>query len=163
MTSGLQSEPSAESAIPVAFLPPPQRWQLVPLQSEESSALAASARIPAVLAQLLLARGITNPAAVFEFLNPEIAQLHDPFQMLGMAAAVDRLELAIARQETILLYGDYDVDGTTAVVLLKTAIEMLAWDKRRLAAAPSASTSPTACARATASNPPLSKQRPRRA
>ena len=46
--------------------------------------------------------------------------------MSGMAAAADRLELAIARRETILLYGDYDVDGTTAVVLLKTAIEMLA-------------------------------------
>ncbi len=45
--------------------------------------------------------------------------------MLGMTAAVERLERAIAAQEPILLYGDYDVDGTTAVVLLKTAIEML--------------------------------------
>ena len=45
--------------------------------------------------------------------------------MLGMKAAVERVEAAIARKEPILLYGDYDVDGTTAVVLLKTAIEML--------------------------------------
>ena len=45
--------------------------------------------------------------------------------MLGMTAAVERLEAAIARREPVLLYGDYDVDGTTAVVLLKTAIEML--------------------------------------
>ena len=50
---------------------------------------------------------------------------HDPFLMLGMAAAVERLEAAIAQREPVLLYGDYDVDGTTAVVLLKTAIEML--------------------------------------
>ena len=108
------------------FTPPPQRWQLTPQHPEESSALAASAHIPAVVSQLLIARGITTPERVSEFLNPETAQLHDPFQMLGMAAAVDRLELAVARCETILLYGDYDVDGTTAVVLLKTAVEMLA-------------------------------------
>ena len=51
--------------------------------------------------------------------------MHDPLRMLGMAAAVERLEQAVAHREPILLYGDYDVDGTTAVVLLKTAIEML--------------------------------------
>ncbi len=50
--------------------------------------------------------------------------------MLGMAAAVERLEAAIARREPVLLYGDYDVDGTTAVVLLKTAIEMLGGEVR---------------------------------
>jgi single-stranded-DNA-specific exonuclease len=74
----------------------------------------------------LLARNIADAQAAYTFLNPDLSQLIDPFQMLGMAAAVDRLERAIARCETILLYGDYDVDGTTAVVLLKTAIEILA-------------------------------------
>lgn len=59
------------------------------------------------------------------FLNPEYGHLHNPHLMLGMTAAVERLERAIAAKETVLLYGDYDVDGTTAVVLLKTAIEML--------------------------------------
>ncbi len=78
-----------------------------------------------MLAELLVARGITQPAEAFAFLNPEPAQLHDPFLMLGMTAAVERLERAIAAREPVLLYGDYDVDGTTAVVLLKTAIEML--------------------------------------
>jgi single-stranded-DNA-specific exonuclease len=115
-----------ESHPEAVFTPPPQRWQLTPQNPEESSALAAAAHIPAVLAQLLISRSITTPEAISEFLNPEINQLHDPFQMLGMATAVDRLELAIDRCETILLYGDYDVDGTTAVVLLKTAVEMLA-------------------------------------
>jgi single-stranded-DNA-specific exonuclease len=81
--------------------------------------------LPQVLAELLVARGIHDAAAAFAFLNPEPAHLHDPFLMLGMQAAVERLEGAIARQEPVLLYGDYDVDGTTAVVLLKTAIEML--------------------------------------
>jgi single-stranded-DNA-specific exonuclease len=78
-----------------------------------------------VLAELLVARGVVQPAEAYAFLNPEPAHLHDPFLMLGMTAAVERLERAIALREPVLLYGDYDVDGTTAVVLLKTAIEML--------------------------------------
>jgi single-stranded-DNA-specific exonuclease len=78
-----------------------------------------------VLAELLIARGIATPGDANAFLNPEFAHLHDPFLMSGMTAAVERLERAIAAHEPILLYGDYDVDGTTAVVLLKTAIEML--------------------------------------
>jgi single-stranded-DNA-specific exonuclease len=91
----------------------------------EAAALAKAARLPSVLAELLLARGIATAAQACDFLNPALAQLHDPYLMLGMAAAVERLEAAIAKREPILLYGDYDVDGTTAVVLLKTAIEML--------------------------------------
>jgi single-stranded-DNA-specific exonuclease len=78
-----------------------------------------------VLAELLIARGISSPGEASAFLNPELAHLHDPFLMSGMTVAVERLERAIAAHEPILLYGDYDVDGTTAVVLLKTAIEML--------------------------------------
>ena len=87
--------------------------------------LAREARLPLVLAELLIARGITQTADAFAFLNPDVAHLHDPFLMLGMTTAVERLERAIAQREPVLLYGDYDVDGTTAVVLLKTAIEML--------------------------------------
>ena len=83
-----------------------------------------------MLAELLVARGITQPAEAFAFLNPDISQLNDPFLMKGMTAAVERLERAIKQREPILLYGDYDVDGTTAVVLLKTAIEMLGGEAR---------------------------------
>jgi single-stranded-DNA-specific exonuclease len=104
---------------------PRQRWVIEEPHPEESAALARDARLPLVLAELLVARGITQAAEAFAFLNPELAQLHDPFLMLGMDLAVDRLERAIAAGEPILLYGDYDVDGTVAVVLLKTAIEML--------------------------------------
>ncbi|MFP5234506.1 MAG: single-stranded-DNA-specific exonuclease RecJ [Acidobacteriota bacterium] len=81
--------------------------------------------MPPVLAELLVARGIADAAAAQRFLNPDAAHLHDPLSMTGMAAAVDRIERAIDAGEPILLYGDYDVDGTTAVVLLKTALEML--------------------------------------
>ena len=118
---------TAAAAEPVKSSPrrPNQRWQLQEQFPEASAALAAAARIPPVLAELLVARGITEAEAAFAFLNPEISHLHDPQLMLGMDAAVARLEQAIRLGEPVLLYGDYDVDGTTAVVLLKTAIEML--------------------------------------
>ena len=115
---------------------PPQRWALAE-PDPQAPELAEAARIPLLLAQLLLARGVATPEAAFQFLNPSFEQLHDPRMMMGMAAAVERLEQAIARGETILLYGDYDVDGTTAVVLLKTAIEMVA-------AMPAAANNPSA-------------------
>ncbi len=104
---------------------PRQRWILADPHPQEAEVLAQSAHIPVVLAELLIARGINTSSEAFVFLNPEVAQLHDPLLMLGMKAAVERVESSIARKEPILLYGDYDVDGTTAVVLLKTAIELL--------------------------------------
>ncbi len=58
------------------------------------------------------------------FLAPSLAHLHSPYLMTGMKAAVDRIEAAIENKESILIYGDYDVDGTTAIVILKTAIEL---------------------------------------
>ncbi len=115
--------------IPIRNSPPRrslrQRWIIAEPHPEEAAALAREANLPQVLAELLLARGVTRPEDAFAFLNPETSHLHDPFLMLGMKAAVDRLERAIANHEPVLLYGDYDVDGTAAVVLLKTAIEML--------------------------------------
>jgi single-stranded-DNA-specific exonuclease len=104
---------------------PPQRWLLAEPNPAQSASLASEARLPFVLAELLVARGINTAAQASAFLNPEPSHLHDPFLMLGMSAAVERIERAIAAREPILLYGDYDVDGTVAVVLLKTAIEML--------------------------------------
>ena len=110
---------------PAVLSAPRQRWILAEPHPREAEELASSARIPLVLSELLIARGITQSAEAFAFLNPEVAHLHDPLQMLGMQPAVERIETAIASKEPILLYGDYDVDGTTAVVLLKTAIEIL--------------------------------------
>src|SRR3954454_2784009 len=73
-----------------------------------------------VLAHLLVMRGITDSEVAEKFLNPHITHLHSPYLMSGMKAAVDRIEAAIENQEPILIYGDYDVDGTTAIVVLKT-------------------------------------------
>src|SRR5882757_4176857 len=77
-----------------------------------------------VLANLLVRRGMDEPEAALHFLVPRLAHLHDPLQMSGMKSALDRLEAAVERKEKILIYGDYDVDGTTAIVILKTAIEL---------------------------------------
>jgi single-stranded-DNA-specific exonuclease len=77
-----------------------------------------------VLADLLVGRGIDQPEAATRFLAPALGDLHDPLRMMGMKCAADRLEAAIERKEKILIYGDYDVDGTTAIVILKTAIEL---------------------------------------
>jgi single-stranded-DNA-specific exonuclease len=76
------------------------------------------------LARLLLRRGFTEAEAAARFLNPSIAHLHAPEKMTGLRAAVDRIDRAIERKEPILIYGDYDVDGTMAVIILKTAIEL---------------------------------------
>jgi len=77
-----------------------------------------------VLADMLVARGIEEPEVAARFLSPELGDLHDPLRMSGMKAALDRLEAALERKEKVLIYGDYDVDGTTAIVILKTAIEL---------------------------------------
>ncbi|MGD0903467.1 MAG: single-stranded-DNA-specific exonuclease RecJ [Terracidiphilus sp.] len=119
--SPVQSDPPG----PAPGLRLRQRWTLAEPHPEAAAALAKVARLPHALAQLLVARGVTQAAEAYAFLNPEPAHLHDPFLMLGMNQAVARLEQAIAAREPVLLYGDYDVDGTIAVVLLKTAIEML--------------------------------------
>ena len=119
----VENGPIPQPAPPRSF--PRQRWMLAAPHPEQAATLAKAARLPQVLAELLVARGIHQPAEAYAFLNPEIAHLHDPFLMLGMMTAVERLERAIAGREPVLLYGDYDVDGATAVVLLKTAIEML--------------------------------------
>lgn len=69
-------------------------------------------------------RGIDEPEAALRFLTPSLDHLYSPYLLTGMKAALDRLEAAIECKEGILIYGDYDVDGTTAIVILKTAIEL---------------------------------------
>ncbi|MFZ0299051.1 MAG: single-stranded-DNA-specific exonuclease RecJ [Candidatus Sulfotelmatobacter sp.] len=76
------------------------------------------------LARLLIRRGISDPESASRFLFPSLDHLHAPEEMLGLRAAVDRIDAAIERKEPILVYGDYDVDGTMAVIILKTAIEL---------------------------------------
>jgi single-stranded-DNA-specific exonuclease len=87
--------------------------------------LARTAQVPEIVAALLLGRGINTAEDAALFFAPTLEQLHDPYLMLGMREAVTRIQQAVAANEPILIYGDYDVDGTTATVLLKTAIERL--------------------------------------
>jgi single-stranded-DNA-specific exonuclease len=100
------------------------RWQLRAADSTAIAQLSQEARLAPVLARLLVARGIGDAEAVARFLTPTLEHLHSPYAMRGMKAAVERLAAALERQERILIYGDYDVDGTTAIVILKAAIEL---------------------------------------
>jgi len=70
------------------------------------------------IAKLLLLRGVSNYSEAESFFRPNIDKLHDPFEMKDMRSAVERIELAIERKERVLIYGDYDVDGTTAVSMM---------------------------------------------
>lgn len=79
-------------------------------------------RLPA--AQVLAGRGYGDPDAARRFLAPSLSELHDPRRMLGLDAALRRLRQAVAGREKILIYGDYDVDGTTSIVVLRKAIEL---------------------------------------
>ena len=100
------------------------RWVLRNADSQRVQRLALEMGLPVSLARLLAARGIQNAQQARKFLNPSLEDLHSPYLMTGLRAAVERLRAAIERGETVFIYGDYDVDGTTAIVILKTALEL---------------------------------------
>lgn len=85
--------------------------------------VVAASGCPEGVARLLVTRGFVEDTAARSFFAPSLDDLHSPLLMLGMERAVERIRRAVAAGEPILIYGDYDVDGTTATVLLKTAIE----------------------------------------
>lgn len=96
-----------------------KRWAEIPLTTPELiPELQASLQINEVLARLLVLRGVHNYDEAHDFFRPNIHHLHDPFLMQDMEQAIERIEQAIAQQEKILVFGDYDVDGTTAVALV---------------------------------------------
>jgi len=96
-----------------------KRWVEIPLkQADLVSKLQQDLQLDEVLCRLLVNRGISSFETAREFFRPELAHLHDPFLMKDMEQAILRIEKAIAKGEKILIYGDYDVDGTTAVALV---------------------------------------------
>jgi single-stranded-DNA-specific exonuclease len=117
---------SISTSVSAAAQSPQRPWQVHQPDTQAVSSLAGTLGLDPVLAQLLIARGVDSAEKANLFLNPTLVQLHDPYDMAGMTAAVARLQAAILNREPILIYGDYDVDGTVAVVLLKTAIEIIA-------------------------------------
>ena len=97
------------------------RWTIKAKPEEHKiKALANALHVDELVAQLLLQRGITSYEEAKLFFRPELAHLHDPFLMKDMDTAVARIEEAIVNGENILVFGDYDVDGTTAVALLSS-------------------------------------------
>ncbi|NAY91786.1 single-stranded-DNA-specific exonuclease RecJ [Muricauda sp. JGD-17] len=95
------------------------RWTIKPIPAPEAiKRLSEELKVEPLIAHLLLQRGITNYDEAKRFFRPELTHLHDPFLMKDMQKAVDRIEVAMANGENVLVYGDYDVDGTTAVALL---------------------------------------------
>ena len=96
-----------------------KRWVEIPLkQADLVSKLQQDLQLDEVLCRLLVNRGISRFETAREFFRPDLAHLHDPFLMKDMELAVLRIEKAIAKGEKILIFGDYDVDGTTAVALV---------------------------------------------
>ena len=100
-------------------MPIEKRWVVKPQGNPEAvAAMAAATGISPVLANLLVQRGIDTLEKAKKFFNPQLSDLHDPFLMKDMDKAVERVERAVRNREKIMVYGDYDVDGTTAVALV---------------------------------------------
>lgn len=100
-------------------------WQLCSVDPFEIDRIVDECGCPRPIATLLQARGLATPALRRAFFAPELKDLHAPELLLGMEPAVSRIQHAVSSGEPVLIYGDYDVDGTLAIVLLKTAIERL--------------------------------------
>ncbi len=95
-----------------------KRWRIAVHDPAAVAELARVLDLPPLLASLLIRRGCDTPEAVRTFLNAPRSALHDPWLMLSMDAAVDRLRAAVAQREPVLVCGDYDVDGVSGVALL---------------------------------------------
>jgi len=93
-------------------------------EADAAAALARELRLPEAIGRVLLRRGYRDAASALAFLNPRIADLHDPFLLRDMDGAVERIRTAIRGQESIEIHGDYDVDGVTSTVVLKKALEL---------------------------------------
>ena len=103
---------------------PESVWILTELSSE-ARRLSTEFGIPLNIAQILVNRKIIEPDIAHKFLSGTLDDLHDPYLLAGMKAAVERVKAAISRQEKILIFGDYDVDGILSVVILNKALQTL--------------------------------------
>lgn len=100
------------------------RWTIKPKpDAKKIDALQEALQVDSIVASLLLQRGIETYAEAKTFFRPSLNHLHDPFLMQDMQKAVTRIETAIANQENILVFGDYDVDGTTSVALMASYLK----------------------------------------
>lgn len=102
-----------------------KRWTIRKHDQAAVTKLAAELNVIPLVAALLIARGYDTPETAREFLNPSPEHLHEPYLLKGMREAVARIEKAITNREKILIWGDYDVDGTTGTVLLRKMFRLL--------------------------------------
>ncbi|MEZ4738380.1 MAG: single-stranded-DNA-specific exonuclease RecJ [Flavobacteriales bacterium] len=100
-----------------------KNWKLKPQAEETAVGGLVHDRCPVVAARLLVQRGIADHETASAFFRPGMDQLHDPFLMADMRTAVERIERALGENERIMVYGDYDVDGTTAVALVYSFLQ----------------------------------------
>lgn len=102
-----------------------KRWRIHSHSVERISALERSAGVSAVVARLLICRGLEDPLAVRSFLDPKLSQLREPGELPGVPAAAERVWRAVAARERITIYGDYDVDGMAGTSLLVQCLRLL--------------------------------------
>jgi len=103
---------------------PAARWLVPAPDPDHLDALARRLKISHVLAQVLVNRGIDDPADARRFLNPSLNDLHDPGLLADVDTAAERIQRAVVERERIVIYGDYDVDGITAAALLRQLLKM---------------------------------------
>src|SRR6266581_7364618 len=103
------------------------RWSIAPPQPLLAGELAKTLKLSPLFAQCLLNRGLSDPASIGRFLEPRLKHLADPFLLPNMREAVERLFVARSRNELVVIFGDYDVDGVTSTALLLEVLRALGW------------------------------------
>jgi single-stranded-DNA-specific exonuclease len=107
-----------------------KRWRIHPHDPTRIATLQSAAGIPAVVAELLICRGVTDPVAVRDFLNPKLSALRDPQLLPGCHQAAERIQAAATAHRPIAIYGDYDVDGMTGTAILWLCLKLLGAEVR---------------------------------
>jgi len=102
-----------------------KRWRIHPHDPARIAALQRAAGIPAVVAELLICRGVSDPVAAQQFLDPKLSALREPDLLPGCRQAAERIQAAVAARRRIVIYGDYDVDGMTGTAILWLCLKLL--------------------------------------
>ncbi len=102
-----------------------KRWRIHPHDPARIAALQQAAGIPAVVAELLICRGVSDPLLAQQFLDPKLSALREPELLPGCRPAAERIQAAVAARRRIVVYGDYDVDGMTATAILWLCLKLL--------------------------------------
>lgn len=99
-------------------------WELSQNKDQQlAKELQEQCQLSPLLAQLLVQRGIDSVQAAKRYMDPQLAELHDPFELHDMQKAVDRIQAAVANGEKIVVYGDYDADGITSTAVMYETLD----------------------------------------